>query len=80
MKSEDKSRRSSRADRFQEIESIAQAKGYNYQPAKAWDFWVWNSDYDDYDLCLWDDSLRYDGGLNGCGIILEQTTQEALII
>jgi len=25
----------------------AQAKGYIYQPAKDWDFWVWNSDYDD---------------------------------
>jgi len=37
-------------------------------------------DSDDYDLRLWDDSLRYDGGLNGCGIILEQTTQAALII
>ncbi len=24
----------------------AQAKGYVYQPAKDWDFWVWNSDYD----------------------------------
>ena len=24
----------------------AQAKGYIYQPAKDWDFWVWNSDYD----------------------------------
>jgi CRISPR-associated endonuclease/helicase Cas3 len=24
----------------------AQAKGYLYQPAKDWDFWVWNSDYD----------------------------------
>lgn len=25
----------------------AQAKGYIYQPAEGWDFWVWNSDYDD---------------------------------
>lgn len=25
----------------------AQAKGYIYQPAKDWDFWVWNSDYDE---------------------------------
>jgi CRISPR-associated endonuclease/helicase Cas3 len=25
----------------------AQARGYVYQPAKDWDFWVWNSDYDD---------------------------------
>jgi CRISPR-associated helicase Cas3/CRISPR-associated endonuclease Cas3-HD len=25
----------------------AQAKSYIYQPAKDWDFWVWNSDYDD---------------------------------
>jgi CRISPR-associated endonuclease/helicase Cas3 len=24
----------------------AQANGYVYQPAKDWDFWVWNSDYD----------------------------------
>lgn len=24
----------------------AQASGYIYQPAKGWDFWVWNSDYD----------------------------------
>jgi CRISPR-associated helicase Cas3/CRISPR-associated endonuclease Cas3-HD len=24
----------------------AQAKGYIYQPAQDWDFWVWNSDYD----------------------------------
>ena len=24
----------------------AQAKGYLYQPAKDWHFWVWNSDYD----------------------------------
>ena len=24
----------------------AQARGYIYQPAKDWDFWVWNSDYD----------------------------------
>jgi len=24
----------------------AQVKGYVYQPAKDWDFWVWNSDYD----------------------------------
>ncbi len=26
--------------------SSAQTKGYAYQPAKDWDFWVWNSDYD----------------------------------
>lgn len=26
--------------------SDAQGKGYLYQPAKDWDFWVWNSDYD----------------------------------
>lgn len=25
----------------------AQAKGYIYQPAEDWNFWVWNSDYDD---------------------------------
>lgn len=25
----------------------AQAKGYIYQPAKDWDFWVWNSKYDE---------------------------------
>lgn len=25
----------------------AQAKGYIYQPAEGWNFWVWNSDYDD---------------------------------
>jgi len=25
----------------------AQARGYIYQPAKDWDFWVWNSDYDE---------------------------------
>lgn len=25
----------------------AQARGYIYQPAEEWDFWVWNSDYDD---------------------------------
>jgi len=25
----------------------AQAKGYIYQPAEKWDFWVWNSDYDE---------------------------------
>jgi len=25
----------------------AQAKGYIWQPAKDWDFWVWNSDYDE---------------------------------
>ena len=25
----------------------AQANGYIYQPAKDWDFWVWNSNYDD---------------------------------
>ena len=25
----------------------AQAKDYIYQPAKDWDFWVWNSDYDE---------------------------------
>ena len=25
----------------------AQARGYIYQPAKEWDFWVWNSDYDE---------------------------------
>lgn len=25
----------------------AQAKGYLYQPAKDWNFWVWNSAYDD---------------------------------
>ncbi len=37
-------------------------------------------DADDYDLRLWDDSLRYDGGLNGCGIILNAETQGALII
>ena len=24
----------------------APAKGYIYQPTKDWDFWVWNSDYD----------------------------------
>ncbi|HZM04841.1 MAG TPA: CRISPR-associated helicase Cas3', partial [Candidatus Saccharimonadales bacterium] len=24
----------------------AQAKGYIYEPAKDWNFWVWNSDYD----------------------------------
>ena len=22
-------------------------KGYIYQPAEGWNFWVWNSDYDD---------------------------------
>ena len=27
--------------------SEAQSKGYIYQPAKNWDFWVWNSDYDE---------------------------------
>lgn len=26
--------------------SAAQGRGYLYQPAKDWDFWVWNSDYD----------------------------------
>ncbi len=25
----------------------AQAKGYTYQPAEDWNFWVWNSDYDE---------------------------------
>jgi CRISPR-associated endonuclease/helicase Cas3 len=25
----------------------AQAKGYLYQPAEGWNFWIWNSDYDD---------------------------------
>jgi CRISPR-associated helicase Cas3/CRISPR-associated endonuclease Cas3-HD len=25
----------------------AQAKSYIYQPTKDWEFWVWNSDYDD---------------------------------
>jgi len=25
----------------------AQARGYVYQPAEGWDFWVWNSDYDE---------------------------------
>ncbi len=25
----------------------AQTKGYIYQPAEAWDFWVWNSGYDE---------------------------------
>jgi CRISPR-associated endonuclease/helicase Cas3 len=25
----------------------AQARGYIYQPAEDWDFWVWNSDYSD---------------------------------
>ena len=25
----------------------AQARSYIYQPAEGWDFWVWNSDYDD---------------------------------
>jgi CRISPR-associated endonuclease/helicase Cas3 len=25
----------------------AQAKGYVYQPAEDWNFWVWNSDYDE---------------------------------
>ncbi|MCW5552882.1 MAG: CRISPR-associated helicase Cas3' [Verrucomicrobiae bacterium] len=25
----------------------AQARGYIYQPAEDWNFWVWNSDYDD---------------------------------
>lgn len=25
----------------------AHAKGYIYQPAEDWNFWVWNSDYDD---------------------------------
>ena len=24
----------------------ARAKGYIYQPAEDWNFWVWNSDYD----------------------------------
>jgi len=24
----------------------AQAKGYLYQPAEGWNFWIWNSDYD----------------------------------
>ena len=37
-------------------------------------------DSDDYELRLWDESIRYDGGLNGCGIVLSQETQEALII
>lgn len=26
----------------------AQARGYIYQPADGWEFWVWNSDYDDH--------------------------------
>lgn len=26
----------------------AQARGYIYQPAKDWDFWVWNSEYDEH--------------------------------
>jgi hypothetical protein len=25
----------------------AQARGYVYQPAEDWNFWVWNSDYND---------------------------------
>ncbi len=25
----------------------AQARGYIFQPAEGWDFWVWNSDYDE---------------------------------
>jgi len=25
----------------------AQTNGYIYQPVENWDFWVWNSDYDD---------------------------------
>lgn len=25
----------------------AKARGYIYQPAEGWDFWVWNSDYDE---------------------------------
>jgi hypothetical protein len=25
----------------------AQNRGYVYQPAEDWDFWVWNSDYND---------------------------------
>lgn len=25
----------------------ARRNGYIYQPAEAWDFWVWNSDYDE---------------------------------
>lgn len=27
--------------------SDARSKGYVCQPAGGWDFWVWNSDYDD---------------------------------
>jgi CRISPR-associated endonuclease/helicase Cas3 len=26
----------------------AQARDYIYQPAESWDFWVWNSDYDEH--------------------------------
>jgi CRISPR-associated endonuclease/helicase Cas3 len=26
----------------------AKARGYIYQPAEGWDFWVWNSDYDEH--------------------------------
>jgi CRISPR-associated endonuclease/helicase Cas3 len=26
----------------------AQARGYVYQPAEDWNFWVWNSDYDEH--------------------------------
>ena len=37
-------------------------------------------DSEDYDLCLWKESLGYDGGLHGCGIILNPETQAALII
>jgi hypothetical protein len=25
----------------------AQARDYVYQPAESWNFWVWNSDYND---------------------------------
>jgi len=38
----------------------ARCKGYIYQPAEGWDFWVWNSDYDD-DLGL--------GHIDGTGLL-----------
>jgi CRISPR-associated helicase Cas3/CRISPR-associated endonuclease Cas3-HD len=30
------------------IEAQRKDKGYIYQPAEDWNFWVWNSDYDDH--------------------------------
>jgi hypothetical protein len=47
----------------------AQAKGYLYQSAKDWDFWVWNPDYDN-DLGLGHEHTDLAGYELAMGVLL----------